>query len=149
MIFYFINQNQNISILPNSIEDKSYSYNIEQGLDDIAPQIKNTVENYLYQDESESISNRNGRLSQYFSGNSPVYKYDLEILDTNYDKSIATISKIKSSNSEGEYAGFYVDVNIAYYKGNTKMTNKSKTYALTMSNLDNNQLVSYDIKVEE
>lgn len=148
-IFYFINQSRNILTLPDNIEDKNYSYKTESNLISISPQIKKTVENFLYQDKSESELSRRGRLSQYFSGNSPVYKYDLEIIDTNFDKSLATINKIGSSSSEGEYFSYYVDVNIVYYKNNNVVSNKDKTYIFTMSKLDNDKLVGYDIRVEE
>lgn len=142
-IFYSINQSKTINPIINN-PNNTATYYSEAGLENISSTIKDAVENYLNQNKTESNSVRNSRLSLYFSGSSPVYNYETKNITSLVDKTTARVLSIKSSEAEGEYPSYLVDVSVTLYSG-TKSEIKNQTYWVSMIKLSDGSQIPYDI----
>jgi len=148
---YQTNANNNIGAIDTkdkiTSKDNEYYY-VEPGLEEYAKVIKPAVENYLNQDISIPVKNRNSRLSLYFAGDSPVYGYGQINLSTSVNKSSAMVTSVMPSDAEGVDLSFQIIVELTLYTNN-KPNLETQTYLVTLKNTSDNSYITYDIwKVE-
>jgi flagellar basal body-associated protein FliL len=132
---------------PVAVKSSDNDVYIGKGIEKLAEIAKPAVENYATQDISESLSSRKKRLSNYFSTDSPVYNYSLEIQSTN--SAIKTTAKAKSivlSEAEGVYPCLIVKTDITNYYGDNKSTS-SQTYWITIKKDSDGSFVAEDIGI--
>lgn len=135
--FYFTEQSSAIN--PINIDGSKYI-----GLD-TKETIKHAIENYLTQDNSESISSRNERLSLYFAGDSPVYKNPLYVVGSSVNKSVAKATNIELSDQPmGEYKIAAATVTITLYS-NGKTSEIMDDYEIRLVKTADDKYVVYDL----
>ena len=111
---------------------------------DIAKKINLAVKNYLNQDRTESVKDRNIRLSLFFSGSSPVYEYGTKVLSSLISKSTAEVTSISKSTAEGKDASYIVSVKLTLISS-AKTETAEKTYWVSLVNTNDNSQTPYDI----
>ena len=142
-VFYLVNQSKTINPIINTVGDSSTYYS-ETGLENISSKIKDAVENYLNQNSTESNIIRSSRLSLYFSAESPVYNYETKNINSLINKTTAKITSIRSSEAEGEYPSYLVNVDVTFYS-KTKNEVKKQTYLVSMIKTSDGSQIPYDI----
>lgn len=131
IIFYLINDIGDIKPIGESSLNSSVDYYIEPGLENVAPLIKTSVENYYNFTKSESTNDRNKRLGMFFSENSPIYNEKLPAFDSSITKTTAKVNSILSSNAESEYFNYIITAHLTYYSGET--LNKTEQISTSLS----------------
>jgi hypothetical protein len=142
--FYFINQSGAIDPMGSTTTTKTSGYDVEKGLEDIAKVAAPAVQAYLDQDKAESTNSRNIRLSQYFSGDSPVYKRELQFPNSTINKTTAKVKSVESTESETSLINLTVKTENTLYSSGYKNTS-SNIYWVNMSKTSDGTYVAYDI----
>jgi len=146
-IFYTINQSSIINPISN-IPSYNKTYSADAGLENVSQIVASAVENYANQDSSESIEKRNQRLSLFFTGDSPVYKYEQKNINPPISRSITEVNSINNIESEGIDLNLLVKTTITLYEGN--ITSKiNKNYLISLTKIYDGTMTPYDIKESE
>jgi hypothetical protein len=125
-----------------------YEDNSNKKINDMEKVAVLAVNAYAAQDISESATSRRERLSKYFSTDSPVYDYGLDIsADNSAVKTSAKVLSIKPSDtSEGTYPSYIANTQITSYSGENKsVTNQS--YWVTVKQNPDGSYLAYDAGV--
>ena len=107
------------------------------------------VENFDTQVISESANNRSSRLSAYFSGDSQVYNYKLQNLNSDTTKTTTKTTSIESSESEGSNQRLIVNVQTTLHLKSDKTTTKTQSYWVKVAKLQDGTLIASDIGVAQ
>jgi len=135
----------------DSLSDSSLyenKYYVEKGLEKYATLVINSVENFNKQDSSESVALRNKRLGNYFTGDSPVYGYSLDNLDSTYNKSEATVTSITNcpDNQDAVNVCFSAMINLVH-KSNSDQSSEQVRYWVAVKKDENGQYKTYDLGI--
>jgi len=141
-IFWVYNSNiQREKNNQNSLVDNQYY--VEKGLEADAKTAKPAVESYLSQDHSEPTSSRAKRLSKYFTANSQVYGYGLDLVDAFATKSSGKVTSFVACESD-LYVCLKVMTDITLQSKNGSVT-QSATFWITLDKDSNGSYVPNDI----
>jgi len=139
-VIYFINQSNLKKTVIDTNLTSSSDYYVEKGIEDLAIVAKSAVESYATQDIAESLADRNKRLGAYFTSDSPVYEYALDIKTIGSTASttrrIAKVISITRSASEGKYPMLIVQTEITNYANNNKNTSSQSYWIIVQKNPD-------------
>jgi hypothetical protein len=139
--FYLIHKSNNINPLNKVIQiEYTNNFTTDGSLsEETALFVQKAFENYLYEDKNESKTDRNARLSQFFSGDSHVYEDSYNFINAKVTKSTSKISSIRSYESESD--DFIYEASISVQLEGIENT-VSKTYILSTTRLDDSSFVA-------
>ncbi|MEI7918225.1 MAG: hypothetical protein WCH58_02475 [Candidatus Saccharibacteria bacterium] len=146
-VFYFGREVNTISPLVQI--STTTNYTVTTQLEQLAKIAVPAVENFDTQDINESTNNRNSRLSMYFSGDSQVYNYKLQNLNSNTIKTTTKTISVVSSESESTSQRLVVNIQTTLYSNSSKTTTKTQSYWVKMARLQDGTLIANDIGVTQ
>jgi len=134
--------NSNNTLSDSKLYDNKYY--VEKGIEQYVPLVKNSIESINKQDSSESNVARVGRLSKYFSSDSPVYEYTLDNIDSIYSKSETNITSIiNCPDQDDEYLCLSVMANLTH-KSTKDQYSEQVSYWITIKKDSDNKYRAYD-----
>ncbi len=135
----------------NSIDPVSAETNVVslKDLNNASTLIKPAVEYYLTQNETDSMDQRNERLSLYFSGDSPIFTNPVSNMGQGDIKTVTSVSKIALSDKKGEYQNVLVWVSTKYYTTDTDFTSSNDIYVVELIKTTDGSYAIYNIGKSE
>jgi len=123
-------------------------YFVPTSLKKVAQVAVPAVEAFDTQNSDESAEARNSRLSLYFSGNSPVYKYKQDNLTSDITKTSSKVTSVESLDSEGNSLNLTVNIDTTSYTKNKQPSTK-RSYWVKLIKLQDGSLIAYDLGVNK
>jgi hypothetical protein len=146
-VFYF-NTMSNKKKVETTTKPKATSsiYKVETDSLPLAKIAKNAVENFLTQNITESSADRNNRLKEYFTADSPVYGYSLDILLSNPEiiRTSANATSITGAAADAGIPTLQVKADVTSYTSSGQTTS-TKSYWVTLQQNANESYAATDI----
>ena len=123
LFFVFTKNTANGSVLRSTLAEGNYY--VQKEVAGIATTVSSAVENFASQNTSESKVDRDRRLAQYFTSDSPAYGYTLDNIGGDITKSVAKTTSVANMgcvSETGEITCARVLVQTKFYYGENYLT---------------------------